>query len=120
MKDLEHEPDEHFGGCPECGGNDGFINVNRVHYFVCHLHNTQWEVGQNLFSGWREETPEVWERNRQIVDSYTEVEPRRFRSARFETAYRKAKRNRCGTVVPIRIEFAKPRGVPVDSGGNDA
>ncbi len=29
---------DHFGVCPECGRTDGFLNVNRHHFFVCHTH----------------------------------------------------------------------------------
>jgi hypothetical protein len=46
----------HFGGCPECGDNDGFINVGRSHWMICKAHKVKWCVGSNLFSSWRGQT----------------------------------------------------------------
>src|SRR5262245_65499075 len=33
-----------FGGCPLCGPgqNDGYTNVGRIHWFVCHVHSYKW------------------------------------------------------------------------------
>lgn len=64
-----------FGGCPECGGEDGFLNVGREHWFVCARHRTKWFVGGNLFSGWRDEPEEAWQENASRLSGYREVLP---------------------------------------------
>ena len=48
--------EEYFGGCPECGKNDGYLNTGRTHVFMCKTHRTSWIAGSNLFSSWRNET----------------------------------------------------------------
>ena len=64
-----------FGGCPTCGQNDGFLNIRRSHWFVCHTHRAKWCVGSNLFSGWRTESRFDWQRNSERIRGYREVEP---------------------------------------------
>ncbi len=64
---------EHFGSCPECGKTDGFRNIGRDHYFICHVHKTCWYVGSNLFSGWREDSEETQRENRALLESYSDV-----------------------------------------------
>ena len=66
---------DYFGGCPECGTNDGYLNVGREHWFVCDKHKTKWWIGSNLFSSWMEETEEEWQRNKIKLADYREVEP---------------------------------------------
>ena len=68
---------DYFGGCPQCGRNDGYVNVYKTHVFICREHKTQWKVGSNLFSSWRDQTEEE---QRRIYDEigvgdFTEVEP---------------------------------------------
>ncbi len=63
-----------FGGCPGCGGTDGwhadrwhadgYPNDERDYWFFCDRHKTRWRVDTNLFSGGRDENYEVWLRNR--------------------------------------------------------
>jgi hypothetical protein len=66
----------YFGGCPRCGGDDGFINVRRAHFFLCEQHKTAWVIGANVFSSWRDEDEATWEKNaRMLKEHYTEVEP---------------------------------------------
>ena len=75
MTNAEKRASEHYwGGCPECGGNDGFVNVERTHWFVCDAHKTKWDVGSNLFSCWRRQDEEIWERNFKMLADYREVE----------------------------------------------
>lgn len=64
-----------FGGCPECGGEDGYLNVGRGHWFLCDLHRTKWFVGSNLFSSCRYESEEVWAENAERLAGYQEVSP---------------------------------------------
>jgi len=47
-----------FGTCPTCNKTDGYINVGRGHWFVCHEHRVKWFVGSNLFDSWKCETVE--------------------------------------------------------------
>ena len=63
MTNDEITTDEYFGGCPECGENNGYLNVNRSHWSVCDAHRTKWLIGENLFSAWRDETEAEWQRN---------------------------------------------------------
>lgn len=72
---LEHEPDDHFGGCPECGGYDDVLNIGRDHWFLCSKHKTKWCFGSNIFSSWRDEDERVWRANWQRLEEYREVRP---------------------------------------------
>lgn len=74
---LENARQHYFGGCPECGNNDGYMNVRSNHICVCDAHKTAWRVGSNLFSDWKDESEEVWARNAQMLESYREVTPLR-------------------------------------------
>lgn len=67
--------DEYFGGCPLCGQSDGYRNIGRDHWFLCNTHKTKWNIGSNLFSGWRDETEATWRDNARLLEGYTEVEP---------------------------------------------
>jgi hypothetical protein len=67
--------DLRFGGCPECGGTDGYFNIAADHFFCCDEHNVAWSVGSNLFSCWREETIEVWKENERKLSSMRLVSP---------------------------------------------
>lgn len=67
---------EHFGVCPECGKNDGYVNVNRAHFFVCDTHKVFWSAGGNLFSSWRDQTEADWQHNANLLDGYREVQPK--------------------------------------------
>jgi hypothetical protein len=64
-----------FGDCPKCGKNDGYVNIQRAHWFVCDEHGVKWFVGTNLFSGWRYESEQDWEHNYALLAGYREVEP---------------------------------------------
>ncbi len=65
----------HFGDCPQCGGNDGYINIGRDHWFVCRRHGVKWYVGTDIFPGWRNENAEEWRLNAILLSHYLEVEP---------------------------------------------
>lgn len=67
--------ENYFGGCPECGGTNGFVNVGANHWFVCDEHRTKWCCGTNLFSHWREEDEAEWLRNANLLSGYREVMP---------------------------------------------
>jgi hypothetical protein len=67
----------YFGGCPECLKTDGYLNVQRDHFFVCHEHRVFWYVGSNLFSSYETETRQQWDRNAAVLGGYREVEAAR-------------------------------------------
>lgn len=62
------------GGCPECGSEGRLLHVGRRQYKVCHDHRLAWLIGENLFSGWRDLSPEQHEANRRQVESYTVID----------------------------------------------
>lgn len=64
-----------LGGCPLCGKNDGFLNIHRRHWAVCHQHKACWSIGSNLFSRWRDENEEIWAKNEELLNPYEVVEP---------------------------------------------
>ena len=68
---------DYFGACPLCSErrNDGFLNVRRLQWFVCHTHRVKWCVGENMFRAWRFESEEIWRANFEMLAEYTEVEP---------------------------------------------
>ena len=59
-----------FGGCPQCGGTDGYLNVGPFHWFICDQHRTRWLPAHNLFADWRDESEDIWEANRQKLAEY--------------------------------------------------
>ncbi|MGO6706004.1 hypothetical protein [Rhizobium leguminosarum] len=67
--------DDYRGLCPICHRNDGMLNVGKTHWTVCHTHKVRWSIGTNLFSGWRYETEEDWERNSKLLSAYEDVAP---------------------------------------------
>ena len=72
---TQTQTEHYFGACPECGGTDGYMNVERVHFFVCDKHKTKWRVGENLFSSWHAETEAEWQSNTERLRLYRKVEP---------------------------------------------
>jgi hypothetical protein len=67
----------YFGACPVCGESGTVLNIGREHWFVCHDHKIKWHVGSNLFSAWKEENQETWDKNAETLSGYREVEPTR-------------------------------------------
>ena len=65
----------HFGDCPYCGGNDGYINVGPNHWFVCRTHKVKWKAGKDNFPGWRSENEQTWKINYIFLSHYREVIP---------------------------------------------
>ena len=68
-------PVDYWGGCPKCRKNDGCFSIGPEHWYVCHKHRTKWCVGENLFSGWREQTNQERSRNAVLLSTYRIVEP---------------------------------------------
>lgn len=69
-KEEEQKRDPYFGRCPECGGHDGFLNIGRAHWFICHAHRYRWCVGDNWFRCRSEETEADWEENFHCIKDY--------------------------------------------------
>ena len=81
---LRAAEDNYFGSCSVCGDYDECLNVKRDHHFVCHQHKKRWWIGSNLFSGWRDETEEKWERNAQLLEHYVEISGEEWFERKFE------------------------------------
>ena len=63
----------YFGAC-ECGlPAYRMFNYGRAHWYYCDDCKTRWCVGENLFSGWRDESEEDWERNRERFEDYRTI-----------------------------------------------
>lgn len=76
LERVERTDEDVTGVCPKCGRCDGWLNVGREHWVVCHLHMLTWCVGANLPEFIRDEdTRDEWDRNATILDRYTEVSP---------------------------------------------
>lgn len=65
------------GLCPICSNDPDILNVGREHYAVCHEHKVFWHVGSNLYSGWRDESAEIWDTNKRLLATYTDSNDRR-------------------------------------------
>jgi len=100
------ECDDYFGVCPTCGKNDGYLNVGKTHWFVCHEHKVRWNVGSNLFSSWRHEDEETWHRNAEDIRGYTEITEVRP-PARNEMVNGDRERNRPQTFLDHADEWSK-------------
>lgn len=61
------------GNCPDCGGNDGHLNIGRKLWGVCHGCKTKWFVGEGLFKSWRHEDDADWSANANRLAGYREV-----------------------------------------------
>jgi len=72
---------EYWRVCPECRRHDGYLNIGRAHWFVCHTHRVKWCVGDNLFSTWKFQTEAHWQQNWARIRSYRAVEPLRSDAA---------------------------------------
>lgn len=70
------DSDCYFGVCPQCGFTDGYLNIYRAHFFVCHPHKVRWLAGENLFSSWRFESSADWQTNWDQIKAYAEITPR--------------------------------------------
>ena len=71
----EADVESYWGICPKCLRNDGFLNVGRHNWVVCHEHKARWCVGSNLFSNHLMESAADWERNKAILEGYENVQP---------------------------------------------
>ncbi len=87
MTELANDNIPYFGGCPHCLRNDGFLNIGREHWFVCHRHKMKWCVGSNLFTA--PEAEDALRSNVYRLANYMTCEPvLPIRSQRVETFLR--------------------------------
>ena len=69
---AQHDP---LGLCPICGRNDGYLNISKNHFAVCNKHRVFWHVGTALFDSWQHENETIWQRNKEKLKGYKQVEP---------------------------------------------
>lgn len=69
-----NKSDDYFGVCPECNESDGYLNIGRDHWGICHKHKTKWNIGSNLFSSWHDQTEEEFKKNAELLSNYREVD----------------------------------------------
>jgi len=105
----------YFGDCPECGGNDGYVNYGREHWFSCREHRTRWCAGSNLFSSWKYETEEEQEQQWSEIAEYREVEPI-FDDTEGEASVGLAEES---TEEMLRMETTEDIGSCADCGDSD-
>jgi len=72
-RELRTAEDNYFGSCSVCGEYDECLNIKRDHHFVCHQHKKRWHIGSNLFSAWKDETEEIWQKNYEKIKDYDEI-----------------------------------------------
>jgi hypothetical protein len=70
---VEYSNEHFFGVCPICKSNDGYLNLRRENWFVCHAHRFKWLRGENLISTWRYETKADWVCNAKTLESYRQI-----------------------------------------------
>jgi hypothetical protein len=63
---------EYDGSCPECGKAEAF-NIHKVNMAGCRKHKICWQVGINLYSGWRQESEERWKENADLLATFREI-----------------------------------------------
>jgi len=66
--------EHYFGHCPVPGHENYYLNVGRKHWMVCEKCRIKWLIGENLFSSWRQESADVWQRNAETIKEYEEVD----------------------------------------------
>lgn len=71
--DIRRSP--YFGGCPLCGGNDGYLNLGAAHWFICREHKTKWLIGENLFDSWMVQTVAQHISAERVLSTFREVQP---------------------------------------------
>jgi hypothetical protein len=78
---IPEESSDHFGCCPICWSFGEQLNIERSHFVVCREHRLYWLIGWNLLGSWRHENADIWQRNADELEQYTEVEGEHFRTA---------------------------------------
>ncbi|MFZ4539416.1 hypothetical protein [Propionivibrio sp.] len=69
---IERESEHDGIHCPVCAESAIILNIERNHFAVCYECGIYFIFGSNLFSAWRDESPEVWEENRKALSGMTQ------------------------------------------------
>ncbi len=72
-----HGDEEDYGRCPVCGKDGEMIAQGRRHWMVCHNDQTKWRIGTGFFSIFQRDRPAQWDRPKELLAAYREVEPLR-------------------------------------------
>jgi hypothetical protein len=67
--------EDDYGRCPVCGGSGEMIAEGRKHWMVCHEDQTKWRIGTGFFSMFQRDRPKQWDRPRELLAAYREVQP---------------------------------------------
>ena len=66
----------HYEGCcPRCHSGGELVHVDREQFIVCRDHRLAWHIGSNLYSGWRNLTPEQQAENRRFLECCEIIDP---------------------------------------------
>jgi hypothetical protein len=65
----------HFGQCPKCKKNDGYVNIGRNHWFFCKKHQVKWYGGHDMFPRWQDEHASLWKQNEEFMSFFLEIDP---------------------------------------------
>ena len=59
--------------CVRCGAQCACRNIGREHWGFCDTCRIKWCIGENLFSGWREQSDKVFEENRDFLKNFEDL-----------------------------------------------
>ena len=120
--------DERFGGCPECGGNDGYVNAEAPHWGVCQAHKLRWYVGFDLFSPRKDESEaelpaDPDERARKLQETELQIKARELRDRdqrdrRLAELMPKVEKALTAALEPLAAEMDEADEVRVTIGGH--
>jgi len=65
--------DDNMMCCVRCGVECAFRNIGREHWGFCDPCRIKWCIGENLFSGWREQSDEVFEENWEFLKDFEDL-----------------------------------------------
>jgi hypothetical protein len=63
---------DYFGGCPQCGRNDGCLTIPGANWFRCDAHKLKWTPG-HIFN-WKSFDLKTLRKNFEVLESYTVTE----------------------------------------------
>lgn len=66
------EATNQFGACPVCGECKMYC-VGSSFWGTCKDHDYRWYIGENVFSYWREKSPEDMEATANLIGPYIEI-----------------------------------------------
>jgi len=91
FEDLPVEPNENLGGCPYCGGTEGWAILGKTSLAMCAKHKVAWIIGWGLPSKSEPDSPEYQLETAQILAEYTPVTPRYRKYGNEEALFRAGK-----------------------------